>query len=284
VPGGDHRAQHLIPAALGPFQIGDGGEAAGRPGDAGDGRHLAQIEVRDRLVEVAPGGGGHPVGSLAEEDLVQVKREDLVLRVAGLQPAGEDRLGDLAQEAAREEQLGVEERSGHLLGDCGAALRDLAGAHVGQHRPHDAPVIEAPVLVEAAILDADERLDEQRRDLLGGDHLPALGGPVGQDGPIPGAQLRRLGRLVLVARDVRQPGQPRREIGVRGKASQEHRPHQAQGPEGVELDQPMEEAAVRLIDDFDSLKRRLGLRAAPPHARHFTSLVGDSHRRGGRRR
>jgi hypothetical protein len=35
--------------------------------------------------------------------------------VAGLEPAGEDGLGDLAQEAAGEEQLGVEERRGHLL-------------------------------------------------------------------------------------------------------------------------------------------------------------------------
>ena len=89
-----------------------------------------EVELVDRLVEVAARRRRHAVGAVAEEDLVQVERQDLALREARLQAPGEDRLADLALDGP----LGGEERLRHLLRDRRAALRHLAGAQVGAQR------------------------------------------------------------------------------------------------------------------------------------------------------
>src|SRR5690606_1379344 len=99
---------------------------------------------------------------VAEISVRQVPLEDLVLAQPGLEPQRNQRLARLAAEVL----LGVEERElGELLRDRAAAL----GAATGQVRPRragDAPRVDAPVAVEAAVLDGQEGVDDVRRQLL----------------------------------------------------------------------------------------------------------------------
>ena len=55
-------------------------------------------DLGERLAEVGLGGGGEAVGPLAEEDLVDVDLEDLVLGEARFDLEGEQCLVDLLQQ------------------------------------------------------------------------------------------------------------------------------------------------------------------------------------------
>ena len=93
------------------------------------------------------------VDAVAEIDARQIAGEDLVLGQPGFEPEGDDHFLRLPLQAA----VGREEAGlGELLGDGAAALPDAARAHVGDHRAADAARVDAPVPVEAAILDRDE--------------------------------------------------------------------------------------------------------------------------------
>ena len=109
-----------------------------------DQRHLGQGQLAEVLLEVAAGGGGDAVGARAEVDLVEVQRQDRLLRVPGLEAAGHDRLAGLA----RDRLVGAEELLGDLLRDRAAALLEVAGGEVGPGRARDALVVDAAVAEE----------------------------------------------------------------------------------------------------------------------------------------
>ena len=161
VAGGDHRAQHLVAPAAGRVQVGQRREARGRPDQPGQQRHLAHVQVADRLVEVGPRARGHAVGAVPQEDLVQVQRQDVALAVPPFQAARQDRLADLALDRP----LGRQERLRDLLGDGRAALGDLAGPQVRAQRAGDAAVVDAVVLVKAPVLGCEKSVHQLRRKL-----------------------------------------------------------------------------------------------------------------------
>src|SRR3546814_3174585 len=98
----------------------------------------------------------------AEVDPVEVDGEDLVLGEAVLQPERQHDLLDLAlQSAIRAE----EEVLGKLLGEGGAALGDAAFAQVHVNRTKKAAIVDAAVLVEAAVLHRDHRPRQVWRQL-----------------------------------------------------------------------------------------------------------------------
>src|SRR5690606_28355904 len=107
---------------------------------------------------VAARGRPHAVGSVAEEDLVEVDLEDRRLAEPRLHPQRQDRLSDLSLERTL---LIVEEALGDLLGDRRAALHDGARLKIGPQRTSEPAKVEASVLVKAAILGRQERLDQR---------------------------------------------------------------------------------------------------------------------------
>ncbi len=127
----------------------------------GEQRGLGERQVTRVPREVGLRRGLDPVGVVAVVDRVQVLAQDHVLRPASAQLDREARLLDLALE--RTFVAGVEV-GGELLGDRRAALDHLAGAHVTPEGADDALVVDAAVLVEAAVLDRDRRLRQPRAD------------------------------------------------------------------------------------------------------------------------
>ena len=102
----------------------------------------------DRFVEIIQRGGGDAVIAEAEIDLVQVKLEDLVLRIGALNAEGEQRLLDLALERAF---VGQEKVLGDLLRDRRGALDVLVALHEHEGRAQDAFRIDAGVMVEILV-------------------------------------------------------------------------------------------------------------------------------------
>ena len=96
-------------------------------------------------------------GAAAHIGAVEIELEDLVLGQARLEPDREERLVDLALDGAlvAEEQVLRE-----LLGDRRAALPHAAGLRVGDKRAEGAGDVDAEVIVEAAVLGGERRLDE----------------------------------------------------------------------------------------------------------------------------
>ena len=68
--------------------------------------------------------------------------------------------------------MAEKDRAGKLLGDGAGALLHRALAEVAQHRPQDANVVDAIVLIEAAILSGHESLLQQQGHLAAGQLLP----------------------------------------------------------------------------------------------------------------
>ncbi len=132
-------------------------EARRRLEQAREHRRFLQVHLAHRLVEVILRRGVDAVGAAAEIGAVEIKLEDFFFRQPRLQPHGEERLLHLALERA----LVVEEEVlRELLGDRRAALHHAAGARVGAERAEGAGEVDAEMLVEAAILGGEHRLDQ----------------------------------------------------------------------------------------------------------------------------
>jgi hypothetical protein len=134
-------------------------------------RGLHLVELGQRLAEIESAGEAEavngPLAVLAHEHLVDVGRQDVVLLVAPLQQDGHRGLGDLAAPGA----AAVEEIALHqLLGEGAAALAHFAGAQVDHECAADALRVDAPVPREAAVLDRDQRVGQERGNLAGREH------------------------------------------------------------------------------------------------------------------
>ena len=100
------------------------------------------------LAEVAVRRGRDAPPAIAQVDVVEVDREDRVLRVLRLEAPREDRLERLAPQRL----VGPEELLRDLLRDRRAALRELAGGEPSATRQH-ALQVDPAVVVEVVILD-----------------------------------------------------------------------------------------------------------------------------------
>ncbi len=202
------------------------GRVLDQPGEQGG---LPQVELGGGLGEVVPGGSLDAVGPVTEVGDVQVALEDPVLGVLLLEGDRVAQLVDLAL-------VGVGGRGGplggglrlvdqghldHLLGDRGATLGGAAGGLVLDERAQRAPQVERAVLVEAVVLDRDDRLAHDRGHLRERHVHAVLVVERGQHRAVaaqqPGAlgeRLRRqLGRDLVHAVGHR----PRRQAGHRGE-------------------------------------------------------------------
>ena len=131
-------------------------------GEAGEERCLGQRQLARALAEVRPCGLLDPIGAVSEVDRVEVREQDPILRPALLELPRKRRLADLARDRPLVADVGVLDE---LLRDRGAALDDRLRADVGPERPEDAAAVDPVVLVEAPVLDGDDRLAHDRRDV-----------------------------------------------------------------------------------------------------------------------
>ena len=139
--------------------------------NAGEEGRLGERQVRGRLVEVDPRSHLDAVGTVPEEDRVQIGSQNPVLRPAPLELPGERSLLQLAADRA----VVLSDRVLHeLLRDRRAALDDLLVPDVGPDRARDPAHVDAPMLPIAAVLDGDDRLLHHRSNLVGGHDHPAL--------------------------------------------------------------------------------------------------------------
>jgi hypothetical protein len=123
------------------------------------------------LAEVDARGHLDAVRLVPEVDRVQVGGEDPVLRPPLLELPGERGLLDLAADRPLLLRVLVLDE---LLGDRRPALDEILRADVGPDGSEHPLSVDAPVLPEAAVLDGDDRLLHERRDLVGADDDPAL--------------------------------------------------------------------------------------------------------------
>ena len=188
-----HPREDPVPAALG--ALGVAPVDLGAADEGRQGRRFGQGQLVQGLAEVLPGRHLRPVGAPAEVDLVEVHRQDLILRVVGLQLDGQQGLPELAAEGALQGQ--VVEGAGQLLGDGRTPLHDAAGLQVAQGRPADGDGIEAVVPVEAGVLGGHHRLPQAARDLVGPGQLAVLPVEAGDDPPLDVVDHRGLGDLGL---------------------------------------------------------------------------------------
>jgi hypothetical protein len=104
------------------------------------------------------------VGAFSQIDGVQVVGEDLVLAALTLEAQGEPHFDAFApQGLGRAAEVAVLDQ---LLGDRRAALDHGAGALVGDRGAGDGSHVDAVVVVEAAILGAQHRVDEDLRNVV----------------------------------------------------------------------------------------------------------------------
>ena len=124
--------------------------------------HLVEGELVQRFAEVVQRRRGDAVRVEAEEDLVEIELENLVLAEGLLDALGEQRLLQLALGRLF---AGEQEVLGHLLrdgrgADEPAAVAAQAVLQVDERRPRDPLPVKPGVTVESLVLGRDERLDQ----------------------------------------------------------------------------------------------------------------------------
>jgi len=172
----EHAPQHLVTPRLRTFRPTDGVKLViGTRNHAREQSRLCDGQLGGRLVEVQPRRRLDAICAVAEEDLVCVHGDDLVLGVALLDVDGEQRLLDLARELALTFQEQVE---GQLLGQRGRAAT-RADPAIDDGVPHSAENrfgIDAAVLVELGVLNGYDRELEVVRDFTGLELHPPFAG------------------------------------------------------------------------------------------------------------
>ena len=131
-------------------------------------RGLANRQLAGLAVEIMFGRGGEAINVIAEIDVRQIARQDLILGQPRLQPEGDEDFAQLAPHRA----IGIEKRIlGELLRDRAAAFTHAAGSEIVEGGAQDAARIDPPVMVEAPILDRDEGVGHIFGQLGGIDRL-----------------------------------------------------------------------------------------------------------------
>ena len=157
--GRHHVVDHAVPPLARPARIAEGRAGIGRGDDAGQERGLAEAQRIDRLVEVPTRrlGDARDAAAFAASPIhhVEIHLEDLVLGQQELEPDREEHLAHLAIPGALRPE---EEAARELLRDRARALAHAAGLEVDDQRAQVGAQVEAPVVVETAILGRDDRL------------------------------------------------------------------------------------------------------------------------------
>jgi len=158
-----HAPQHVGAAAPGALGASDRIVERRRSRQTGDQRGLRQRELAGALVEIHLRGRADAVRALAEEDPVQVERQDLFLAELALEPQREEHLLQLAPQRALGGEDGV---AGELHRDRAAALAHAARRQVALGSAQQPLPVHARVPEEAIVLRREEGIDDLGRDLL----------------------------------------------------------------------------------------------------------------------
>ncbi len=198
-----HQADDLVAAVEGRLGLAVGVVVVRPLRQGGEVGRLVDGQLVDRLAEIVERRGRDAVQvaaghDRAEEDLVEVELEDLVLRVGRLDPERQQRLLDLAVVGLLG---GEQEVLGDLLGDGRGAL-PLARLGVGQEGAHDPLGVDAAVLVEVLVLGRQEGRDDDLRHRLDRQVQPALAGVLGQQRAVRRVDAGHHRRLVIGERGV----------------------------------------------------------------------------------
>ena len=167
----EHAPQYILLAHGGARRIDDRVEGGGRLRQPGEHGRFGQAELLERLAVVGARGGGKAVGALAEEDLVDVELEDLVLAEVLLDL---QRQQDLVQLAVVGLLARQEEVARHLHGDGRCALAAAAGRQVGERGAGEADRVDTLVFVEAFVLRGEDGVLERGRNFGDAHYVTAL--------------------------------------------------------------------------------------------------------------
>ncbi|OPZ11879.1 MAG: hypothetical protein BWZ10_02152 [candidate division BRC1 bacterium ADurb.BinA364] len=143
-------------------------------GNAGQQGALRQRQFFHRPLKIHVGGRFDSVGVAAEENLVQVELEDLLLGIAVFDLQGGERFLDFAVVGALGAVDVLEDAAGQLHGNGAGAFLDPAGAVVGQGGAHDADGIDAEMIEEALVLDRQEGFDQGFGNVFVAQQIAAL--------------------------------------------------------------------------------------------------------------
>ena len=167
----EHQLEHVLPSRRCAARIRRGVVQGGIRGDPGEQGSLRQGELLRAALEVRPRGLLDTIGPVPEVDGVQVRREDAILRPALLELPGESGLAHFACECLLVPDVRVLHE---LLRDRRASLDDSLVLDVLHESTGDAFEVDPVVLEEALILDRDDRLTHDRRDVGRADEHAAL--------------------------------------------------------------------------------------------------------------
>ena len=159
---------------------------------------FGDIQVTDRLPEVALGGRFHTVRAGAEVDLVEVQLEDLVLRIPPLDPPGNLDLLQLPDRRFFARQLRGKDVARQLHRDGGETFHEASRPQVRQGRAGHAQPVDPAVAVEALVLRDDEGLAHHFRNFLEGGQGAALQTEFRHETSVNRIQPRCLARLVAL--------------------------------------------------------------------------------------
>ncbi len=195
----DHGLQHHVGALLGAAEIAGRRQLRGRAHEASEHRGFRQGQGLGRLAEIAPRGGIDPVGAGAEIGGVEVAEQDLLLRHRALGAERQERLLHLAPQGLL---LGQGGEADVLLGDGRGAFAHPAAREVAPDGAGEAARIDAPMGIEAPVLDGDDRLCEMRRQVGRHEPLPLEDAAGGEDPPVIGLHGDR--PAIVLGRDAAQ--------------------------------------------------------------------------------
>ena len=130
----------------------------GRPArQAGERRRLGHAQPLHALPEQIAARRFDTVGAVAEVDDVEIELEDLLLGERVLEPASQLELDELSAQGALVRQVREEGAAHHLHGDGAEPFADVERGEVTPEGATGASPIDPAVMIEAAVLDGDER-------------------------------------------------------------------------------------------------------------------------------
>ena len=204
----EHAFDDVALALRGAFGVGNRVVGRWRFGQAGQHGCLGHRHHRQRLAEVDLRGRSEAVGALAQENLVHVDLQNLVLAEQALDLQRQQYLVNLAGEGLLGRQVEV---ARHLHGDGRRALAARV-AQVLQRGPHDAFVVDAPVLIEAGVLGRQDSVFHDLRNLRNGREITPLFAEFSKLHAVRrNHPHRQFGPVVGEAADIRQVGECHRQ-------------------------------------------------------------------------
>ena len=218
--------EHLVARGLRQRRIAIGPQAARRLRQHGQHRRFGMRKTLRRFSEIGPTGRFHALDRAAEGRAIQVQREDLALRAMPFQLQCAQHLAQLARGGARVriQDAGDLHAQGRAAGNNASVTGPLRTRTQHRHRIH------AGMTPEPAIFVADQRLQVERRNVLGLDRIApdAVGAGEGAQGPAVACGDDDAGRLLLRQGQGKQPVQ--REQRQQAQRSDDGRMRQPASP------------------------------------------------------